>query len=246
MKRLTTRAGFTLVELLVVVTIIMILAAAALFVLFRSETAAREGKTRARITALHRIVSDVWEGYASRRLPIAPYDPANETLDDYNTRKQAALDELLQMDFPQYLEEIKNPTGTRTAMSEAYSRRLPAGATTKHEPAECLYLIATVAGQGEEFFKPSDVGDVDGDGAPEFVDAWGRPIYMLRSAPGFPSPLKGNSEVTNVWPLIYSGGADKKFGLQLVPGQAKPVGEPTDDNPDAYIDNIHNHHIFQK
>jgi len=244
------RAGFTLVELLVVVTIISIIAATAMFVLFSAETYAREGKTRTRITALHRLVMDVWEGYASRRLPIDPYDPNSETQAEYETRKQAALDAMLAMDMPDRWTDITDVADAdRSALSKAYSLRKPASPSTKHEAAECLYLIIAVAAQGLDLFNDADIGDTDGDGAPEFVDAWGRPIYFLRSAPGFPSPLV-NSGDTNPYPLVYSGGSDKRMGLQLVTGQANPVGSPIVDGggdpTDDYVDNIHSHFIFSK
>ena len=245
MNRSRDRVAFTLVELLVVVTIISILAATAMFVLFSAETYAREGKTRTRVTALHRLTMDVWESYASRRVNVSPTPAA--TFDD---RKQAAIDAMLAMDMPDRWEEITGVAeNDRSALSKAYSLRMPASPSTKHEAAECLYLIVAVAAQGLDHFHANDIGDVDGDGAPEFVDAWGRPIYFLRSAPGFPSPLVDPGE-TNPFPIVYSGGPDKKYGLQLVAGQALALGAPLEDgggNPtDDYIDNIHSHFIFAK
>jgi hypothetical protein len=59
-----------------------------------------------------------------------------------------------------------------------------------NESAECLYLIimnATGDGEAPGMFKPTDVGDTDGDGALEFVDGWGKPIAFIRWAPGFNS-----------------------------------------------------------
>ncbi|MEM9185195.1 MAG: type II secretion system protein [Planctomycetota bacterium] len=64
-----------------------------------------------------------------------------------------------------------------------------------NEGAECLYMIvvlATGTGESRGLFKESDIGDVDGDGAPEFIDAWGNPIQFLRWAPGFRSGLQLN------------------------------------------------------
>jgi prepilin-type N-terminal cleavage/methylation domain-containing protein len=60
----------------------------------------------------------------------------------------------------------------------------------ENESAECLYLIimnATGDGEARGMFKPNDIGDTDEDGAPEFVDGWGKPISFLRWAPGFDS-----------------------------------------------------------
>jgi hypothetical protein len=49
---------------------------------------------------------------------------------------------------------------------------------------ELLYAIVSTTfsnGQGGlENFLPSEIGDTDGDGWPEFVDAWGVPIWWLR------------------------------------------------------------------
>ncbi|HQI77471.1 MAG TPA: prepilin-type N-terminal cleavage/methylation domain-containing protein, partial [Candidatus Latescibacteria bacterium] len=57
----------------------------------------------------------------------------------------------------------------------------------EHAPAECLYMFITAAG-GEDArrqFRASEIGDTDGDGFPEFLDGWGRPIFFLRWAPAF-------------------------------------------------------------
>jgi type II secretory pathway pseudopilin PulG len=60
----------------------------------------------------------------------------------------------------------------------------------ENESAECLYLVimnATGDGEAPGMFKTTDIGDTDGDGAPEFLDGWGKPIQWLRWAPGFDS-----------------------------------------------------------
>lgn len=59
-----------------------------------------------------------------------------------------------------------------------------------NEGAELLYLVvinATADGEARSLFKQGDQGDTDGDGAPEFLDGWGRPISFVRWAPGFDS-----------------------------------------------------------
>ena len=63
----------------------------------------------------------------------------------------------------------------------------------RFQSAECLFMIimnATGDGEARSQFHESDIGDVDGDGAPEFLDGWGQPINFLRWAPGFESPLQ--------------------------------------------------------
>jgi type II secretory pathway pseudopilin PulG len=53
-------------------------------------------------------------------------------------------------------------------------------------PAEMLFLIiANLNPEALENFHGSEIGDTNNNGAREFLDAWGRPIYFFRFAPGF-------------------------------------------------------------
>jgi type II secretory pathway pseudopilin PulG len=123
----------------------------------------------------------------------------------------------------------------RSVLSQAYLRRyanLKPNATAEsivaNEGAECLYMIVTMAtadGEALGMFRQSDIGDVDGDGAPEFLDAWGQPIQFLHAAPGFTAqsdlqsadPLadhdpfdhyRVDQDAFRLVPLIYSAGSD--------------------------------------
>ncbi len=104
---------------------------------------------------------------------------------------------------------------------------------------ELLYLFIATSQYGGssalEFFRPSEVGDTDGDGLLEFIDAWGRPISWIRWPAGYPSdlvryadddamdPLKTDWRyrpgVASDWqprtivPLILSPGPDEEFGV---------------------------------
>jgi prepilin-type N-terminal cleavage/methylation domain-containing protein len=65
----------------------------------------------------------------------------------------------------------------------------------ENQGAECLYMIimyATGDGEARSLFTEDDIGDIDGDGAPEFLDGWGHPIQFLRWAPGFNSEVQLN------------------------------------------------------
>ncbi len=56
-------------------------------------------------------------------------------------------------------------------------------------------MIVTLAcgdGEAKTLFKESEIGDTDGDGAPEFLDGWKHPISFLRWAPGFDSQIQLN------------------------------------------------------
>lgn len=59
--------------------------------------------------------------------------------------------------------------------------------------SECLYMVVS-RGLGEpdvmEQFRSDEIGDVDGDGAPEFVDGWGQPIAFIRWPVGFESAIQ--------------------------------------------------------
>jgi prepilin-type N-terminal cleavage/methylation domain-containing protein len=71
-----------------------------------------------------------------------------------------------------------------------------AGDIKRNQGAECLYMFITLAcadGEARSLFKEADIGDSDGDGAPEFLDGWGHPISFLRWAPGFDSQIQLNA-----------------------------------------------------
>jgi prepilin-type N-terminal cleavage/methylation domain-containing protein len=112
--------------------------------------------------------------------------------------------------YPIYVD----PSGTtngRTELGSAYLRRyLKASRTApdvatlrENQGAECLYLIITIAcgdGEARTLFHESDIGDTDGDGAPEFLDGWGHPINFIRWAPGFDSEIQLNANTLGPGP----------------------------------------------
>jgi hypothetical protein len=62
---------------------------------------------------------------------------------------------------------------------------------TYNSSAECLYLCVVRSGYSPnalEDFRPNEVGDTDNDGASEFLDAAGQPIFFIRWAPGYSDP----------------------------------------------------------
>ena len=70
-----------------------------------------------------------------------------------------------------------------------YGNRNWNGWTTTHESAECLYLILSTMADDDkaalDWFKESEIGDIDNDGMPEILDAWGTPIVFVRWPSGF-------------------------------------------------------------
>ncbi len=64
------RRGFTLIEVLVVITIIGIIAGLGLGALFQAQEVARRSRTKGLIARLHTQMASRWDSYRTRRLPI--------------------------------------------------------------------------------------------------------------------------------------------------------------------------------
>ena len=234
--------GFTLVELLVTITIIGLLAGITLGAIQAARQTAREANTKALIAKLNHVIMERYDSYQTRRVPIRtrglpPTQAAQMRLD--------ALRDLMRMEMPERWNDISRgpvnftwpgPVQSIPApplLSVYRARYQPPGAaeplaTAEFGPAECLYMIISMGSpDAMENFSQSDIGDADGDGFPEFHDGWGRPIMFLRWAPGF----TGFSEIQtgedhdafdtrqvdpgaiDLIPLIYSGGRDKQYDL---------------------------------
>lgn len=158
----------------------------------------------------------------------------------------ACMRELMAYEMPQHFDDIidnfssSTSAGTftirkswylptypplATAYVAAVNRASLAGASFSqikaNDGAECLYMILTIgstdSGMFGEQLPDQDIGDVDGDGLPEFQDAWAvamnsfapkgqanSPIDFLRWAPGFvssvqpdPQPIKVGDKIGN-------------------------------------------------
>jgi prepilin-type N-terminal cleavage/methylation domain-containing protein len=90
------RRAFTLVELLITITIIGIMAGMVLFALFRAQETAKAHKTRALIAKLDAIIKDKWQTYQYRRVPL---DLGGDRYDDTNGNGQYDSGEPLVSDW---------------------------------------------------------------------------------------------------------------------------------------------------
>lgn len=186
-NRKTWQAGFTLVELLVVIIIVAILSALTLGGLRSGAVRAKEGATRLLVTKLSDAVMELLE-----ELEDLGKSATDTGADDLycqlpNSRSFAMHS------YP--------PFGTTYS---AYAAGINAAA---NERAECLYMILTTTGVSRsvlEALHSRDVGDTDGDGANEFLDAWGKPIDFIFSPPSTRVALT----TPNQLPLIRSYGVD--------------------------------------
>lgn len=65
--------------------------------------------------------------------------------------------------------------------------------TIANQGAELLYQIVSASNYNGasalEYFRPTEIGDTDDDGFPEFIDAWGNPIRWIRWPAGISSPM---------------------------------------------------------
>ncbi|HUE74028.1 MAG TPA: type II secretion system protein [Pirellulaceae bacterium] len=204
------RCAVTLIELLFVMMILGILVALSLGVLAGAAAQARVERTRAIITKLDQLIMDKWTSYETRAVRVRI--PAGTTPTVAASYRLWAMRELMRMEMPNKKEDVlfgrqsqvnnnyvlqANPAVWNHYRRKAYGiyGTTPAadpnlaGWTTENEGAECLYLILSGMRDGEDsalsFFSPSEIGDMDGDGMLEILDAWGNPIWFTRWAPGY-------------------------------------------------------------
>lgn len=194
------RNGFTLVELLIVISIIGIIAGLSMAALLGAAEEGRVVRAESQIQKIDQLISEKYNSYRFRQLPIRI--PAG-TLPPVAARARLnAMRELMRMEMPDRFSDINdgpapfhatnNPFPiTAPALHRSYVRKLPpvASQNASYQQAECLYLIIAEMRDGDasalSFFMNSEIGDVDGDGMNEILDPWGEPIMFLRWAPGY-------------------------------------------------------------
>lgn len=203
--------GFTLVELMVSITILAILATIILVGMAGMQTTAKIQRTKSQLARIHEMLAEKWESYETRRLNIVgpPLNDSSLTASQRTAFRLAAMRELMRLEMPDRITDVNpsfalvNPTTTASGLAvpalHKYYRTRAAAATnnfqnwtTQHQGSECLYLILTRIQLGDsnglEFFSEREIGDTDNDGMPEILDAWSNPIQFVRWAPGFTGP----------------------------------------------------------
>lgn len=201
------RRGFTLVELLIVITIIAIIAGMSMAALLSAAEEGRLARARAQVAKIDQIIGEKWNAYRFKQLPIRI--PAGTAPQTAAVLRLNAMRELQRVELPDRRTDVSdNPAilsggAAGYGSQKGYRRYLTTTGffgNTSYESAECLYAIISQIRDGDksalQFFANSEIGDVDGDGASELLDPWGEPIMFLRWAPGhsratMDDPVKG-------------------------------------------------------
>jgi prepilin-type N-terminal cleavage/methylation domain-containing protein len=205
--------GFTLSELMIVMAIISILAGLGFSAFTGATQLAREQRTGAMINKIDQLISERYEGYRTRAVPIKVSTAVSTATGGARVAARIrlnALRELMRMELPDRISDIINqatsppsPRATATGMANVALQRSyyrmavrslgsPANLanwTTTNEGAECLYLIIATMRDGDksalDYFGPDEIGDTDEDGMNEILDGWGTPIQFLRWPAGY-------------------------------------------------------------
>jgi hypothetical protein len=237
--------------MLITITIIGILAAGVTAALQGARETAKAAKTKTTITKLHYVIMARYDSYRTRRVPVDTkgLPPQQAALVRVN-----AIRDLIRMEMPDRWSDVyrENASGVtiptplvlqdQPSISLRYLRlgkKGSAGVASQNMPsAEFLYMIVMAIPEAAEQFQNTEIGDYDGDGLPEFIDGWGRPIKLLRWPVGFYNALEGDSDLhpndptdpsnpcdpdtfdpQNIiggyatFPLIYSAGPDGKYDI---------------------------------
>lgn len=229
-----SRSGFTLPEFLVAAAIAVTLMSMSSAAILAAKVSQRKLATRDAIAKLDAIVAPHYVSY--RRLNVEPKQ--GET-------RGELIRNVVRGDLPDgwgVVKDLANGESQLTARQQVYvaiwqgmaeSERAAVEAT--NGSAECLFMIVMQGGIADCLDCRSmliDIGDQDGDGMPEFLDAWGRPIGFVLQPSGLRLPaasdtnfftdrLPFESSVATVTeararvvrPLIFSAGPDGIAGL---------------------------------
>lgn len=210
--------AITLIELLITMTIIAIISALIMGTAAAAIENAREKNTQALITKIHTLIMERYSSYETRRVDIDPRitsavnawaaPKAGDGPNSYKERNIArgqmladarllGIRELMKKEMPDRKADVEHRTlilSQPPPLAKTYHRivqQLPTGA--KLSPAECLYMVvmnATGDGEARTLFSKQDIGDVNENGLPEFVDGWGNPIGWIRWPAGIVSDLQ--------------------------------------------------------
>jgi prepilin-type N-terminal cleavage/methylation domain-containing protein len=196
------RRGFTLVELLVAIAIILVMVTLASVAASAARTSARETSTRALIERLSGVLMQHLQSYDSRPIDMSGL-PSGMSASAY--RAWFIRRNLITGDMPDrwtdvaYMAAPANGWVPQSAAQRTYiaiwnslTAAQQALVQANNSSAECLFLVVMRGGIGDCLgcgpLQNAQIGDQDGDGMPEFWDSWNNPIGFLLWAPAVELP----------------------------------------------------------
>jgi prepilin-type N-terminal cleavage/methylation domain-containing protein len=212
------RRGFSLAELLVVITIILALMGLVGVAVSAARSNVKASGTRQLIEKLDLLLKQQLATYDSKAVNTAPASALGKPKNAY--RAWSIRRNLISGDLPdrwsnvEYMYQTTDLFGTR--ITHADGLQFPKGRLTgsqrnylaiwrdlvlsgrsaavadKNASAECLFMIVTQGGIADCLdcgdLRSAQVGDQDGDGMLEFWDDWKNPILFILWAPGLKLP----------------------------------------------------------
>ncbi|MBM4012557.1 MAG: prepilin-type N-terminal cleavage/methylation domain-containing protein [Planctomycetes bacterium] len=223
-----TRQGFSLVELMVVVTIMALLVGLISAAVAGARSSSRKQQTQLLISKLDTIIRQQFASYASKTAPTPASLPAGFSRAAY--RSWYIRRNLISGDLPDNWTDVASLasgssvgfgtsqafplTATQTAYANLY-RGISSTVTPTWGDAECLFMIVTQGGIANCIdcgdLKTAERGDKDLDGAFEFWDAWGNPIGFVLWPAGLQLPAGAGS-------AFYSGARQLEDPQPSTPG----------------------------
>lgn len=210
------RRGFTIVELLMVVGILLFLIATSAFVVRNIGNKAREKATMATIVKTNSLLTQRIQAFhktldssRTQKLMQSRMNGKRAQLvsttgnKKFNALSAPVVEILVRKDlfreqFPQF---VGDSVQVNTAMDALVGAAGTAGSTGTDGGAsissEYLYYTLTqfdalgISPVGEDAFNASEVRDTDGDGLKEIVDGWGKPIRFYRWPTRLIRPYQG-------------------------------------------------------
>jgi len=229
-------AGFTLVELMVVLVILSILGSLMLSGISAAQASAKAAKTTSTIRKISELVLPYYERFETRRPTIQI--PAATSRDTSMEARRVAIRRLMTMELPERTRDVAdvlaNPVYTYfscttrqiTPVARRYGSILSPVVNQQKAitSADLLHMIVMRGPVADPdivmHFRSDEFTDTNDNSLPEFIDGWGKPIYFKRWPVGFHSPTqpidgrRSSIDETvslsghRLVPLIFSGGRD--------------------------------------